>query len=169
MKRILFVVAVLGLAQEASAIELGTTAGFGTGGFGFFGTRLGPGWGSRSFAPTFDLRTDALHFQFHVLDLLSTLNAGNGLFLGANGYYRLHEADVGGPWTGVIQPGGSVDLWIDDDAFIALAAEGRFGIEAVGSAGFGIYVVPALGIAIDRGTLDLVTGGTVQISAFFGG
>lgn len=172
MPRILVALTLLACSTNAQAVQVGTSTAFSTSGFvlgNAFDFGLGDVFGARGFAPSLDLRSSTLHFQFHVLEFLSVLADDGGAFIGANGYYQLHTAPVGGAWMGVVQPGLSVDLWADNDLLLGLAAEARVGVEAAEDMGFGVYVVPSLGLAVGDGDTDLIAGGTLQFSAWFGG
>jgi hypothetical protein len=153
------------VAPQAHAFGVGTTGGFSTGGV-LDPFDLAGAFGSRSFAPTLDLHFDPVLVQIHVLEFVDLVADGE-VFLGGNLYVNVHDASVGGPWAGVIQPGASVDL-IADPVILALAGECRFGFQAEGDMGFGVYVVPALGVVAGDGDGELYGGGTLQISVWAG-
>ncbi len=156
----------LGLASNAHAVGFGTTAGFGVDSFGGGPLDVGLGFGF-GFAPSLDLYFEPVVLQIHVLETLD-LAVDDTLFAGANVYVGVHEGDIGGGWQGVVQPGGSLDLFLDP-VVMSLAGECRFGIQAANAMGFGIYVVPGLGVIAGDGDGELYAGGALQISAWITG
>lgn len=167
MTRFLAVLIGLGCASPAWAVGVGSS--FGIGGGGWFGNPFdfGFGLGAQGFGPSLDLVFDPVVLQIHALELVDAAADGD-LFVGANVYVSVHEAPVGGPFLGVVQPGASIDFW-GDPGVLAIAGECRLGAQAVEGAGFGVYVVPSLGIAVGDGDADLFGGGALQFSAWFGG
>lgn len=149
---------------SAWALSLGSTWGFGSG-FGFDPFDF-DGVVRFGFAPTLDIRADPVIGQIHALELVDAAVDGE-VYLGGNLYFEMHRAEVGGPWSGVVQPGLSLDLCCDPIA-LAFGPEVRLGIEAASAAGFGVYVVPAIGVATGGDAADLYTGGTLQVSTWFG-
>jgi hypothetical protein len=145
----------LGLALHvpAHAFGLGSSVGVG------FGDPLG-------FPPSFDLVLDPAIIQIHALQTIDAA-VDDQLYLGANVYFEVEIAPIGGPWYGTIQPGFSLDL-LGDPTTVVVAGEARLGLAAQDDAGFGLYVVPALGIAASDGDTELVAGGTLQVSVWFG-
>jgi hypothetical protein len=155
------------LSMPAHAIGVGTTAGLGSEGWSAGNPfDLGFAFGARGFAPSLDLHFDPILLQLHVLELVDAAADGE-VFLGANLYVNVYDADIGGPWAGVIQPGASVDI-LGDPVILGLAGECRLGMQAEGGMGFGIYVVPAIGVVAGDGDGELYTGGTLQISLWAG-
>lgn len=156
MWRVLGTSFLLAVPASAQAFGLGTTIA----GFGF-----DDGFGSGAFRPSFDLVFDPVIVQIHALD---TLNSAfdDQLYLGADVLVNVATVPIAGPWSGVVQPGGGVDLLADPD-IIGISGECRFGIQAQEQAGFGVYVVPALGFVSGDGGSDLYAGGALQISAWF--
>jgi hypothetical protein len=172
MKRALVAMALLFVASDARAFGLGTTGALGLGGdlFGFDVFDFDAGAfdvSTGGFAPTLDLHPDPVHVQIHVLELVSALIDDGDVFIGANVYFDAVAKPVSGNWTGVVQPGFGVDLY-GDPVTIAVTGECRLGPQVVDAAGFGIYVVPAIGIAIDDGDAFWLAGGSLQLSAWFG-
>lgn len=162
MKRWLFLGVFL-IPTDALATGLGSSAGLGFGGLaGRFGADFD--FVSRGFAPSFDLHTQPLVLQFHVLEFIDQLS-DEEIYLGANLYFDVFAAEISGPWIGVVQPGVSIDL-VGDPFIIGLAGECRLGAQAEGAMGFGIYVVPSLGFYTGAGDSDLMVGGTLQISSW---
>lgn len=156
MRLVPAMVLVLFFPASASAFGLGSSiAGFGS----------GDDVGAGSFRPTFDLVFDPVIVQIHALDTLGAA-FDDRLFLGVNVYADAYHAPIGGLFTGVIQPGGGVDLFGSPDG-VSVSAQCRLGIQAEERAGFGVYVVPALGFVSGGGYTDLYTGGALQVSAWF--
>ena len=79
----------------------------------------------------------------------------------------LVNALTAGPWYASVQPGFSIDL-LDDPTTVVIAGESRFGLAGADDGGFGLFVVPALGISSSNGDTQLFTGGTLQVSVWFG-
>lgn len=167
MRRIFALLLGLSAASPAWAVGVGSTYAFGGLGLGGNAFDLGLGLGYQGFGPSLDLHFEPFVIQIHVLELITTV-ADSELYLGANGYYQVHEADLGGAMTGVVQPGVSLDLW-GDPTIIAIAAECRLGGQLKSAAGLGVYVVPSFGIVAGDGDAELFGGGALQISAWFGG
>ena len=167
MRRAFAVLALSFVASDAWALGVGSTAGVGVGGFFGFDSFGGYSGSVGGFAPTLDLHTDPVHLQFHVLELTSALINDQALFIGANVYFDAAAMPVGGPWTGVVQPGFGLDLY-GSPVTVAITAECRLGPQMWESAGFGVYVVPAIGMALDDGDAFWLAGGTLQLSAWFG-
>jgi hypothetical protein len=160
----------------AHAFEMGTTIGLGG------GLDLGEGPGGLAFPPSLDLYFEPIVLQIHVLD---TLNAAfdEDLYVGANLYVHVAEQPVGGGKAGeprgrqaagrtagcqaVIQPGASLDIW-GDPTSIGVAVESRFGAQVKETAGFGFYLVPALGFVTSGGRAEPFAGGTLQLAVWYG-
>jgi hypothetical protein len=144
----------------AHAFEMGTTVGLGG------GLDLGDGPGGMSFPPSLDLYFEPIVLQIHVLD---TLNAAfdEDLYVGANLYVHVAEQPVGGSWQAVIQPGASLDIW-GDPSSIGIAMESRFGAQVKEQAGFGFYLVPALGLVTSGGRAEPFAGGALQVAVWYG-
>jgi hypothetical protein len=129
------------------------------------GTSVGVGVDGLSFAPSLDLYFEPIVLQIHALD---TLDAAfdEDLYLGANLYVHVAEQPVGNSWQAVIQPGASLDIW-GDPTSIGIAMESRFGAQVKETAGFGFYLVPALGIVTSGGRAEPYAGGALQISVWY--
>ena len=159
---------LLFVAADARAMGVGSTAAIGVGGFGFDlfgGGSLDVSTGS--FAPTLDLHPNPVHLQFHLLEFTSALINEETIFIGANVYFDAASMPVSGRWDGVVQPGFGLDLY-GDPVTIAITGQCRLGPQVQEAAGFGIYVVPAIGIAVDDGDARWLAGGSLQFSAWFG-
>jgi hypothetical protein len=141
------------LPTEARALGIGSSLAFGF------------GEGINGFPPSFDLVIDPATVQIHALQ---TIDAAfdDQLYLGANAYFEVEIAPIAEPWYATVQPGFSLDL-IGDPTTVIIAGEARLGIVADNDAGFGVYVVPALGIAASDGESELLAGGTLQVSVWF--
>ncbi len=142
---------------------VGTSVGVSPGGMSF-GALGAPG----GFLPSLDYRADPLVLQFHVLEFIGPLLETQDILLGANIYYEVGGGSVGGTWMGVVQPGGSIDI-LGDPFVIAAAAEVRVGAETASTMGLGFYVVPAFGVWAGQNDSGVLTGGALQVSAWFGG
>ena len=147
-------------APEAHALGVGTSVGLGTGDFASGGL----------FLPSLDLHFEPFVLQIHAMEFLNSV-ADDDLFIGANLYGEAMSADFKGPWKGTVQPGAGLDLFIDPTV-LRITGEVRVGAQtSSGDGGFGVYVVPALGILVgDNDVIDdpFVAGGALQISAWFG-
>jgi hypothetical protein len=130
------------------------------------GTTVGVGGEGLSFPPSLDLYFEPVVLQIHAL---GTLDAAfdEGLYLGANLYVHVAEQAVGSGWKAVIQPGASLDIW-GDPTSIGIAVESRFGAQVKETAGFGFYLVPALGFVTGGGQAEPFAGGALQISVWYG-
>lgn len=167
MKRSMGVLALCFVASDAWAVGVGSTAAIGTGGFDL-GLGLGGGGdvSTGGFAPSLDLHFSPVHLQIHLLEFTEALSQED-IFVGVNMYFDAVSSQVAGPWIGVVQPGFGLDLY-GDPVTIALTGQCRLGPEASGSASFGVYVVPAVGILVADGDLEWIAGGSLQLSAWFG-
>ncbi len=155
-------------APTAHAVGIGSTAAIGVGDRFFGGDffDLGAGLG---FAPTLDIHANPVLVQIHVLEFTEALIDDEDIYLGANVLFGVHEAPVGGQWLGVVEPGFGVDLYAAGDTWIGLTGQCRLGAQVQEAAGLGVYVVPELGLGISDGDADWIAGGTLQVSAWFGG
>lgn len=127
--------------------------------------------------PTIDIRTQGQVIQIDALELLSGITTDR-LHLGVNYYRNLKNGPVtdDGSWKGAWQLGGSLDVdsgadYAFDALNLMLMAQGRMGMQAHKDFGFGIYVVPGIGIAkgfdfAGDDAFDLAVGGQVQISTW---
>jgi hypothetical protein len=172
MTRGILGLALLLAASDAHAFGVGSTGAIGIGGglAGFDPFDLGGGFGDRStggFVPTLDLHPSPVHIQIHVMELVSDLIDNEEIFLGANVYFDAVAQPLTGSWLGVVQPGFGIDIY-GDPLTIAITGECRLGPQVEEGAGFGVYVVPAVGIALDDGDAEWIAGGAIQLSAWFG-
>ncbi len=147
------------LALAPSPAQAGV--GFSAGGFAYTdGT---------SFAPSIDYRAKGLLVQVHLLDLLSGPAVGGGFALntGADVTYVVIKKKCAPEVEGVFMPGiGFRVADLGDIGFNAMA-KARFGAEMKKGIGFGMYVVPALGVSNFYGKITPNYGGGVEVSAWF--
>lgn len=118
--------------------------------------------------PTIDIHNKEFVVQLHALDLVHGI-VNEQLYLGANGYMTTRRMKVNEDIGGVIAPGASLDIVTNFDFDpLNLAAQGlvRMGAQTQKGMGFGIYVVPGLGIAMAGGEFDVVMSGQLQISTW---
>jgi hypothetical protein len=157
------------LAPAAASAGLGTTFYAGTESAGeAWGLDYLPAWSGPGRYPSLDWRNKKIILQFHVLEFLDHL-ADEDVFIGLNGMYQVWDGNLGRGAAAVIQPGLSVDVFGDPFVF-SIGALGRFGGEIGdgGGTGGGLYVVPVLGLAIVDDEAELLTGGSLQVSIWFG-
>lgn len=154
------------MAGALAALPLVAEAGVGsTYGFGGNLSGVGPS------LPSIDWNAQGVIGQVHLLDLI-VFGANNELLLSGNVFKTMQRAKVNEDIGGVVQLGGGLVLDAPDFNFDALGwdvqVKGRLGAQTQKGAGFGIYVVP--GIGVTNNTLDgdpAVTGsGMVQFSAW---
>lgn len=143
-----------------------------------FGSSVGftPRGGPGAFLPSFDVHADPVLFQFHALEFLDSLT-DDQVYFGANVYFDAGRKTLGrSRGDVVVQPGISADIAANPGTLVLLA-ECRVGAELTPSpGGFGIYIVPALGVGVGEpdiipGILDdspFIVGGALQISAWLG-
>jgi hypothetical protein len=123
-----------------------------------------------AWAPSIDYRGGGWLVQVHALDLIGGLPSkmiNTGVDVTTVAVKRKVAADV----EGVVMPGGSARL-AADTGFNAvgfnLLAQARMGAEIKQGMGFGVYVVPQIGISnIATGKVSLAYGGGLQVSAWF--
>lgn len=147
----------------AHAVEIGSSIGLG-GDFYFddFGAR---GFGG-GFPPSLDFHFDPIVLQIHVLNTLAAA-LDERVYIGGNLYVQVAQQPVTTSWNAVVQPGASLDL-AGNPVTLGLAFETRLGIQAEQQAGFGIYLVPAVGIVTGGGQAEAYVGGGLQMSVWFG-
>lgn len=171
MKRVLGVLLAIGFAAPAHAIGVGTTAWMGHD-FGvyvpvapFVEVHYGGEW-----LPSLDLYpTENVGVQIHALDTLAFLLADDDVvFLGADAFVTVARFDALEGTEGVVQPGGSLDIYSDADTYLALGALARVGIEGGRDFKAGLYIVPGLGVVAGDGDGDVAWSGSVQFSVWKG-
>lgn len=144
------------LGSSAQAAGVGTSVGV-----------LARGQGG--FSPSLDLHFEPVLLQIHVGEFLRELSEEE-VQLGANIYFTAAEAGLPGSISAVVQPGAGLDLFVDPTV-VRITAECRVGGQlASDQGGFGIYVVPAVGLSLGEGAPDnaFIVGGALQISAWLG-
>jgi hypothetical protein len=120
--------------------------------------------------PTLDYMSEGLVVQGDVLELLS--GASNStLNLGVNIYKTVQKKKVTEDINGVLQPGAKINIVSGPDfdvggGSLALIGSARLGAQAAKGVGFGMYVVPDIGVAKTGDEIELVVGGGVQVSAW---
>lgn len=122
-----------------------------------------------SFAPSIDYRAKGLLVQVHLLDLLGGPAVGGSFALntGADITYVVVKKKCAPEVEGVFMPGvGFRVADLGDIGFNAMA-KARFGAEMKKGIGFGMYVVPAVGISNLYGKITPNYGGGVEVSAWF--
>lgn len=120
-------------------------------------------WGLGANYPSLDIYAGEFVIQLHVLELVQGLTDST-IYLGANAQKTVLAAPAG-LLDGVVQPGISLDVVSDTGSNSTVLQAGglvRLGVESKKSMGFGIYVVPELGLSLVDGEVDLLTGGTLQ-------
>jgi hypothetical protein len=148
----MFLVALL---PSALAFEVGTSY------------TLGPVPTLTGWLPALDLRTDALLVRIHALEFVGALSDENLLF-GGDLFFGKFGRPMGQTWRGVVQPGVGLSV-LGDPFTLTVVAEARAGGEmTTDGARLGVAVVPQLGILTGEFDSDLVYGGGVQFSAWFG-
>jgi len=120
--------------------------------------------------PTLDIVNDGLVVQLNVLDLLEALNYEE-LDLGVSVYKTTAHGPVNGDWKGVLQPGASLEFtggpsFSFDPVNLAVIGQARLGFQKAQDFGFGIYVVPGLGVGYVASELEMMVSGGIQISAW---
>ncbi len=158
MKKLLLL--ALGLVAAAPAYAgVGATAYVG-------GTNDGAAMGL--LAPSLDYRGGGILAQVHLLDLIGELpNERLELGVGVSGV--VVKRKVGQDVEGVIMPGGHVNFGVPTtfkNPSWQILAETRFGAEMKQGMGFGVYVVPQIGVSNFTGNVGLSYGGTLQVSAW---
>lgn len=123
----------------------------------------------QSLLPTVDFHVQNYVIQVHALDLVRC-GVGQALCLGGDFFATTRKLKVNDDIGGVIQPGGSLDIYSPtfDFDFVSLdaIAKVRMGAQTQKGMGFGIYVVPGLGIGMAGGEFDIAYSGQLQISTW---
>lgn len=170
MKKTL-IVALASLATASPAFAgFGSTASVPLGGSGasmsFGGVAVSVPTGTAG-APTLDYRAKGWVVQAPVLDILgSALDDADGTDLGLAVSYGVHKKKIAEETEGVLMPGAHFTHTAGGNAF---GVHARLGGEMKKGAGFGLYVVPKLGVFMPEGGGDtaFTTGGTLEFSAWF--
>ena len=132
----------------------------------------GPSFGSKGIwsnpmsLPTIDIHNEQMLIQLHALDLVAWLPAKE-IALGGDMFMTTRHLKVNEDIGGVIAPGGGLDI-LTDTGFNAFYVDGqaklRMGAQTQKGMGFGIYVVPGIGLGMGGGELDFLYSGQLQIS-----
>jgi len=118
--------------------------------------------------PSLDITNEGLVVQIYALDLLEALNYEN-IDLSVGLYKTVKSGKVTDNWKGVLQPGGTLDVSTNfdfDPLYLALTGQARMGIQKADDFGFGVYVVPGIGVADAAGEIEMAVSGGIQISAW---
>ena len=156
MKR-LTIVALAALYAPFAQAGIGVTAG---GGQYLDGT---------SWFPSIDWRDNGVLVQMHLLDQLQPIATGGKFYpnLGVDVSFVAVKKKIAEEVEGVVMPGGGVRVSGSDPLGWNVMFESRFGMEMKKGMGFGVYVVPALGVTNGvTGDVGLNYGGGVQISVW---
>ena len=132
---------------------------------------------AQHYYPTLDYKAGEILVQVAVLDLINSLGPEDDLLFGLNGYYQVRKGAVTEDIMGVAQIGASLDYdkVTEDVAFTTVMLSGRMGAQAVKKMGFGIYIVPEIGVNlvnddnVREDSMELAVGGQVQISTWLAG
>lgn len=157
------------LALSTLSLLLSGPAWAGVGLTGYFGG--GVSRDATVWAPSIDWRQSGLLVQVHALDLLAPLATGQDFYVdtGVDVTYVAAKKKVGPEVEGVIMPGGGVRISTANDTGWYVIGEVRMGAEMKQGAGFGMYVVPYLGVTnLVHSDVGLTYGGTIQVSTWFG-
>jgi hypothetical protein len=150
----------------ALAFLLAPTSAFA--GFGSTAHMTGVSDGTAWLAPSLDWRAKGLLFQVHLLDTLASTSQGGdfALDLGLDVTGVAVKKKCAPEVEGVIMPGASLRVANYGDFGVDVLAEARMGAEMKKGFGFGIYVVPQLGVSTLQGDFHVAYGGGLQISAW---
>lgn len=161
MKRLLATLALMALPMTASA-GVGFTAHqeskYSARGFYFSPMNL----------PTLDITNEGLVIQINALDLLEALNSEQ-VHLGGAVYKTVKSGAITDSWKGVLQPGGNLDIVTNfdfDPINLALTGQARMGIQKADAFGFGVYVVPGVGVGYVADELEMMVSGGIQVAAW---
>lgn len=121
-------------------------------------------------APSLDYRAAGVLVQVHLIDFVGELPNGlvdAGVDVSAIALKRKVGTDV----EGVFMPGATVQIHADtrnDTLGWQVMAQTRMGAEMKQGMGFGVYVVPVVGVSnLLTGKVGLAYGGTLQVSTWF--
>ncbi len=157
MFRCIFAAVAL-LASTPAWAGIGTTASMAA-------TTDGTAW-----MPSLDYRSSGWLVQVHALDLIAGLPdrlINTGVDVTTIAIKKKVATDI----EGVVMPGGGARLYADtsfDTVGFNVLAQARIGAEVKQGMGFGVYVVPQLGVSnLVTGKVGLTAGGGLQVSAWF--
>jgi hypothetical protein len=157
MKKLLGLFGLAALFASPAYAGFGATAHLG-------GTSDGTTW-----APSLDYRGGGWLVQIHAIDLIGQL-PNKYVDLGVDVSGVAMKRKVAEDIEGVLMPGVSLQLYsptsFSSPGFHAVA-ETRLGAEIKQKMGFGMYVVPQLGVSNLTGKMGVTYGGSLQVSAWF--
>ncbi|MEL6345010.1 MAG: hypothetical protein AAFV53_17965 [Myxococcota bacterium] len=131
--------------------------------------------------PTLDYKSGRFLLQVAALDLINSIGFEDNLLFGVNGFYQMRKAPMSETVTGVTQLGATFDYdQIGEDTnFTTIQFAGRMGAQVNKKMGFGIYIVPQIGVTLasdeffisgpsddSTSNLSLAVGGQVQVSVW---
>lgn len=153
------------IAGALAALPLVAEAGVGST-YGFGGTTSGVA----PSLPSIDWNAQGVIGQLHLLDLI-VYGANDELKLSGNVFKTMQRAKVNEDIGGVVQLGGGLVLDAPGFDFDYLAwdvqVKARLGAQTQKGAGFGIYVVPGIGVTNSvTGDPTVCGSGMVQFSAW---
>ena len=162
MRRILLL-GLLAAPSAASAMGVGTTGWVAGPGFG------GGLWDAQPYLPSLDLYpTYNVRIGINALDTLAWLVADSDqIYLGGDVTATALRFDSFNGLDGVIQPGGSLDIYSNFGTSLVLGGLARFGFEGGGTMQGGLYLVPGVGVAAGDGPDGAVWSGRVEFSLWF--
>ncbi|MDG1478960.1 MAG: hypothetical protein P8R54_05180 [Myxococcota bacterium] len=165
------------IAALATVIPLSAQAGFGVTHHSSIETTKSY-FSPNHLLPSIDYKSGPLVVQVDALELIESLGQEDQLRLGFNVYQTSIKKKVTEEFGGVVQFGGSLDFdqQSQDLSYINVMAGMRMGAQAAKGMGFGIYVVPQIGLSVANGdaadvvrpdsTMELELGGQLQISTW---
>ena len=167
------------IAALATIIPMTAQAGFGVTHHSSIEHSTKTGYfSSNHVLPSIDYKSGPLVVQVDALELIESLGQEDMLRLGINVYQTTIKKKVNENFGGVVQFGGSIDFdqQNQDLKYINVLGAMRMGAQAAKGMGFGIYVVPEIGVSIANGdaadairpdgTMELEVGGQLQISTW---
>lgn len=162
MKRYLLAAALAVLPSVAQA-GMGFTWYTGVNGSGAKGFFASP-----TVLPTLDIHNEKWTYQLHALDLVRGLVAEQ-LYLAGDVFMTTRRMKVNEDIGGVIQPGGSLDIATNFDfepVNLGLQGKVRMGAQTQKGMGFGVYVVPGVGVGMASQEIDFLFSGTLEVSVW---
>lgn len=158
MKKLIGLVILIAASYSPAAhAGFGVTAG--TGGYA----------DGTSWVPSLDWRANGILVQMHLLDQLAPLATGGDFYpnIGADVTVVAVKKKIAAEIEGVVMPGGGIRVTGGGSLGWNVMGEARFGMEMKQGMGFGVYVVPALGVTnLASGDVGVNYGGAVQISVW---
>lgn len=124
-----------------------------------------------TYYPSIDFRAKGFLAQVRIIDTIGQL-PNDWFDLGLGGSYMVVNEKCAPEIEGVIMPGLDLRVMVpfgDNNADLAfnVMAKARFGAEVKKDMGFGIYIVPQLGMSnLITGDVGLAYGGGFEVSAW---